>query len=82
MNILKGADNTKSLNSIDVGESAEIAELLTKGSTRRRLLDIGLTPNTTVECVGKSPSGDPKAFLIRGAVIAIRSEDCAEILIK
>lgn len=65
-----------------MGECAEIAELLTKGSMRRRLLDIGLTPNTTVECVGKSPSGDPKAFLIRGAVIAIRSEDCAEILIK
>ncbi|MEE1161450.1 MAG: FeoA family protein [Acutalibacteraceae bacterium] len=67
---------------MNVGECAEIAELLTKGSMRRRLLDIGLTPNTTVECVGKSPSGDPKAFLIRGAVIAIRSEDCAEILIK
>ena len=49
---------------------------------RRRLLDIGLTPDTVVECVGKSPAGDPKAFLIRGAVIAIRSEDCAEILIK
>ena len=65
-----------------MGECAEIAELLIKGSMRRRLLDIGLTPNTTVECVGKSPSGDPKAFLIRGAVIAIRSEDCAEILIK
>ena len=65
-----------------MGECAEIAELLTKGSMRRRLLDIGLTPNTTVECVGKSPSGDPKAFLIRGAVIAIRSVDCAEILIK
>lgn len=65
-----------------MGECAEIAELLTKGSMRRRLLDIGLTPNTTVECVGKSPSGDPKAFLIRGAVVAIRSEDCVGILIK
>ncbi|MEE1239068.1 MAG: FeoA family protein [Acutalibacteraceae bacterium] len=72
----------KNLNSIDVGEYAEISHLLTKGSMRQRLLDIGLTPDTVVECVGKSPSGDPKAFLIRGAVIAIRSEDCAEILIK
>lgn len=72
----------KNLNSIDVGEYAEIAKLVTKGSMRQRLLDIGLTPDTTVECVGKSPAGDPKAFLIRGAVIAIRSEDCAEILIK
>ena len=49
---------------------------------RRRLLDIGLIGETDIECIGKSPSGDPKAFLIRGAVIAIRSEDCKDILIK
>ena len=79
---LREAETTKNLNGIDVGEYAEIAELLTKGNMRRRLLDIGLTPDTRVECVGKSPAGDPKAFLIRGAVIAIRKEDCEEILIK
>ena len=72
----------KNLNSINVGEYAEIAELLTAGSMRQRLLDIGLTPDTVVECVGKSPAGDPKAFLIRGAVIAIGSGDCKEMLIK
>lgn len=82
MLIAKGAGITENLNSIDVGEHAEIAELLTQGSMRRRLLDIGLTPDTRVECVGKSPAGDPRAFLIRGAVIAIRKEDCEEILIK
>ena len=80
--LIKEAETTKNLNSIDVGEYAEIAELLTQGSMRRRLLDIGLTPDTRVECVGKSPAGDPRAFLIRGAVIAIRKEDCEEILIK
>jgi ferrous iron transport protein A len=48
---------------------------------RRRLLDIGLIENTDVECLGRSPGGDPTAFLIRGAVIAIRSEDCKNILI-
>ena len=79
---LREAETTKNLNGIDVGEYAEIAELLTKGNMRRRLLDIGLTPDTRVECVGKSPAGDPRAFLIRGAVIAIRKEDCDEILIK
>ena len=80
--LIREAETTKNLNSIDVGEYAEIAELLTKGSMRQRLLDIGLTPDTRVQCVGKSPAGDPKAFLIRGAVIAIRKEDCDEILIK
>ncbi len=42
---------------------------------RRRLQEIGLTKGTLVECVGKSPGGDPSAYLIRGAVIAIRASD-------
>ncbi|MFQ7170906.1 MAG: hypothetical protein ACLRQF_01610 [Thomasclavelia ramosa] len=29
-----------------------------------------------------SPSQDPKAFLIRGAVIALRNEDCQNVLIR
>lgn len=70
------------LNQLSVGEKAKIDALEATGSMRRRLLDIGLIENTEIECIGRSPSGDPSAFLIRGAVIAIRSEDCADILIK
>lgn len=70
------------LNELSVGEKAVIDALEATGSMRRRLLDIGLIENTEIECIGRSPSGDPSAFLIRGAVIAIRSEDCADILIK
>ncbi len=69
------------LSDIQIGEKGVVKGLTSKGNMRRRLLDIGLIENTIVECVGKSPTGDPKAFLIRGAVIAIRSEDCADILI-
>lgn len=71
----------KSLNSIEPGERAVISEIKSNEGMRRRLLDIGMIPGTEVECVGRSPSGDPKAFLIRGAVIAIRSEDSAGIFI-
>lgn len=69
------------LNDIKPGQTAKVKELLSTGSIRRRLLDIGLIENTEVECLGRSPAGDPSAFLIRGAVIAIRSEDCRDILI-
>ena len=70
-----------SLNDIAPGEHAVISSLQSTGSMRRRLLDIGLIENTHVECLGRSSGGDPSAYLIRGAVIAIRSEDCANILI-
>ena len=70
------------LNSILPGEKATVKRLGDCGNIRRRLMDIGLTENTTIECVGTSPLGDPCAYLIRGAVIAIRAEDCAEIFVE
>lgn len=69
------------LNDIAVGERAVIKELKAVGSMRRRLLDIGFIENTIVQCLGRSPGGDPRAFLVRGAVIAVRSEDCKDIKI-
>lgn len=70
------------LNLINPGEHAKIKELQSTGRMRRRLLDIGLIENTDVECLGRSPSGDPTAYLIRGAVIAIRSEDSQKIRVS
>ena len=67
---------------INPGERARVKKILTTGSMRRRLLDIGLINNTTVECVGKSPLGDPTAYLVRGAVIALRKEDAAKVLVE
>ena len=69
------------LNEIQPGQYGVVRELRTNGSMRRRLLDIGLIEDTKVECLGRSPCGDPSAFFIRGAVIAIRSEDCKNIII-
>ena len=69
------------LSDMRPGQHAVVSDLQSTGSMRRRLLDMGLIKNTVVECLGRSPGGDPSAFLIRGAVIAIRSEDCKDILI-
>ncbi|MDY4587658.1 MAG: FeoA family protein [Oscillospiraceae bacterium] len=70
------------LNEIKPGDTAVVRSLRAHGSMRRRLLDIGLVEGTRVECVGVSPMGDPAAYLIRGAVIAIRSADSRNVLIK
>lgn len=70
------------LNNIEIGEAARVSRLLTKGRMRRRLLDIGITENTKIECIGASPLGDPRAYLIRGAVIALRNGDCESIAVR
>ena len=74
-------DNILYLSDITPGEIVFINEIKLQGPIRRRMQDIGLVKNTRVKCVGSSPLGDPKAFLIRGAVIAIRSEDCKNIFV-
>lgn len=71
-----------SLSDLSVDESAKIDHLLISGSMRRRLTDIGFVKDTKIKCVGKSPCGDPLAFLVRGAVIAIREEDGKKIIVR
>ena len=64
------------------GQKGTVRALRTAGSMRRRLLDLGLIEGTQVECVGRSPGGDPLSFLIHDAVIAIRKCDCRDILME
>lgn len=75
-------DKIRTLDEMCIGERAVVVKLNTIGSMRRRLLDIGLADGTEVECIGRSPLGDPAAYLIRGAVIAIRAADCSDVLVK
>ena len=67
------------LSEIQLGEKACVVEISKESSITRRLLDIGLIPGTKVECVLISPMKNPKAYMIRGAVIAIRNEDADDI---
>ena len=45
-----------------------------QGPQRRRLLDLGLVPGTVVEAELASAGGDPVAYRIRGALIALRKD--------
>ena len=69
----------KSLAATEVGETVRVVSLLAEGRMRRRLADLGLIPGAEVTCLGRSPLGDPSAYLIRGAVIAIRRRDALEV---
>ena len=60
---------------INCGKKCRVLNLLAKGSVRRRLHDLGVIRGAEIECVLKSPLGDPFAFIICGAVLALRRED-------
>lgn len=44
------------------------------GIQRRRLLDLGLVPGTRIVAEMASPTGDPMAYRVRGALIALRQD--------
>jgi DtxR family Mn-dependent transcriptional regulator len=64
------------LSRLKLGETAAIANISrrSQGTERRRLLDLGILPGTLVKAEMVSPSGDPTAYRIRGALIGLRKE--------
>lgn len=71
-----------SLYKLPIGSFGKVRDLKAIGRKRRRLQDLGLVPGTYVESLRKSPSGDPTAYEIRGAVIALRFEEASKVLVE
>ena len=65
----------KSLNELPLNKKGYIEKLSCHGMIRRRLLDLGFIEGTCIIPILVSPSQDPRAFSIRGTLIAIRKED-------
>ena len=74
--------NRKNLTNLLEGERAQVISLLNESSIKRRLQDLGLVEGTRVNCIQKSPHGDMVAYGIRGAIIALRAEDAAAVLVN
>ena len=75
-------NNQIPLIQLQIGQKANVEKLTANGITRRRLLDLGIIDGTEIEPLYKSPSGNPVAYLIRGAVIALRSDVSKNILVS
>lgn len=71
-----------SLQQLKEGACGVVTALHCTGPMRRRMLDIGLVENTPVRCLQSGPSGDPVAYEIRGAVMALRNEDAAQVWVR
>jgi len=71
--------NLTTLNLLPIDKCAKIININCDKVLQRRLLDLGLINGTVVKALFKSPSKDPTAYLTRGAVIALRSDDTKKI---
>ncbi|TDS16850.1 DtxR family Mn-dependent transcriptional regulator [Maribacter caenipelagi] len=74
----------QTLSSLNVGDKAQVIGISPKcrGQERIRLMDLGIVPGTEISAVLKSAFGDPTAYKIMGATIAIRKKQADNIYIK
>ncbi len=65
-------------------QHAEIVALddAVQGFTRRRFLDLGLTPGTPIFPELLNFFGDPRAYRVRGTLIALRQDQAEKIWVK
>ena len=75
-------ENIIPLHLLPTGSFGKVRGLTGVDNLRRRLLDLGLINDTLVESLRRSPWGDPTAYQIRGAVIALRWEEAANIFVE
>jgi DtxR family Mn-dependent transcriptional regulator len=72
------------LSSLTIGQQATVVDLspACRGPERRRLLDLGVVPGTVIRAELVSTGGDPTAYRIRGAMIALRNAQADLIHVK
>jgi DtxR family Mn-dependent transcriptional regulator len=72
------------LADIAPGQVARVQSITSQcqGAQRRRLLDLGVVPGTAIRADLHSATGDPIAYRIRGALIALRRQQAEWIVIE
>lgn len=68
------SDKNITIDKLSPGEIATVEEL-EASNLSGRLRDLGLVSGARVRCLHRAPLGDPTAYEIKGAVIALRRED-------
>jgi len=77
-------DQRVRLSALEVGEKAKVVGISRecRGASRRRLLDFGFINGATIETSMNSPMKEPKAYMIKNTLIALRNDQADLILIE
>ena len=72
----------KYLNEFSIGERGVVKKISAEGKIKRRLFDMGVTPNTSIFLRKVAPLGDPIEIAIRGYELTLRKAEAAHVEIK
>lgn len=69
------------LNNLPMEQSAVISSIDCKECLINRIYDMGILKGTVITPLYRSPFGDPTAYLVKNAVIALRNKDSQYIAV-
>ena len=72
-------EKTVNLPDAPLGSACLVKGIGGSGAMKHRLMDLGLVEDTIISPLFESLSGNPRAYNLRGAVIALRNEDAKQI---
>lgn len=72
----------KKLSQLEQNHSAVIMRAECGSAMRCRLTALGLFPGAQIKALFNSITGDPRAYLVQGSLIALRDCDADKIIIQ
>lgn len=72
----------KYLNEFNLNENGKVKKIEAEGKIKRRLFDMGVTPNTEIILRKYAPLGDPIEVTIRGYELTLRKDEANKILME
>ncbi len=70
----------KPLSKIPLGTRARVVKVAASAEIKHRLVEMGITPGTTIEVVRVAPMGDPIEVRVRGFALSLRKAEASSIM--
>ena len=74
-------DSKLTLNDLPLNIKANILSVECKENLINRMYDFGIMKNGEITPIYRSPFGDPTAYLVKNAIVALRADDCKKITV-
>ncbi len=72
----------KSLRQVTTGTKAKIISVTAQGEIGRRLRDMGLSPGTEIEVLGRAPLKDPVSLRLKNYTLTLRNSEADYITVE
>jgi DtxR family Mn-dependent transcriptional regulator len=78
------ASGLVTLADLDEGQTGEVVALdeSCQGFSRRRLMDLGFTPGARLQPSLSTFAKDPRAYRVRGTLVALRADQARQVLVR